>query len=142
MLAMMALTVVDVVGRYFFNAPLRFAFEVTEVLLVLAIFAGLPLVTMRNEHIAIDLLDRLFRGAAQTVQRVAVNLIAAAVLGVQAWMVWRHAGKITSVHTDILGLPLAPLARFIAIMVALAALLFVVRAVLAPAAAATDPPRQ
>ena len=39
--AMMLLTTVDVVARYVFNRPLRGAFEVTELLLVVLIFAGL-----------------------------------------------------------------------------------------------------
>ena len=45
LLAMMGLTFVDVVARYVFNRPLAGAFEVTELLLLVLIFAGLPLVT-------------------------------------------------------------------------------------------------
>ena len=41
LLGMMALTVVDVIARYVFNRPLRGAFEVTELLLLVLIFAGL-----------------------------------------------------------------------------------------------------
>ena len=44
LLAMMLLTVVDVVARYVFSRPLRGAFEVTELMLLVLIFAGLPLV--------------------------------------------------------------------------------------------------
>jgi len=42
---MMVLTFVDVVGRYLLNRPLRGAFELTELGLVVLIFAGLPLVS-------------------------------------------------------------------------------------------------
>jgi hypothetical protein len=42
---MMALTFVDVVGRYLFNTPVYGGFEMTEVALATLIFAGLPLVT-------------------------------------------------------------------------------------------------
>ncbi|MGE4086308.1 MAG: TRAP transporter small permease [Vicinamibacterales bacterium] len=129
LLAMMIVTVVDVVGRYFFNAPLGAAFEGTEVLLVMVIFAGLPLVTLHDQHIAIDLLDGFFVGTRRLVQHVAVSLVSAAVLALEAWMVWLHAGKIESVQTDVMGLPLAPLARFIAVMVGLAAAMFLVRAI-------------
>ncbi|MDZ7810788.1 MAG: TRAP transporter small permease subunit [Arhodomonas sp.] len=40
---MLAVTTVDVIGRYFFNAPILGAFEVSEVAMALLIYAGLPL---------------------------------------------------------------------------------------------------
>src|SRR5258707_10984481 len=57
MLFLMLLTCVDVVGRYFLNKPLTGGFELTEVLLASLIFAGLPLVTLRGDHITVDLFD-------------------------------------------------------------------------------------
>ncbi len=54
---LMALTCADVVGRYFLGMPISGAFEMTEMLLASLIFAGLPLVTLRNDHITVDLLD-------------------------------------------------------------------------------------
>ena len=38
---LMSLTTVDVIGRYFFNRPLRGAFEITELLLLTLIFAAI-----------------------------------------------------------------------------------------------------
>ena len=38
---LMAVTTVDVIGRYIFNFPLRGGFEITELLLLTLIFAGL-----------------------------------------------------------------------------------------------------
>ena len=55
---MMSVTFVDVVLRYIFNAPLRGSFEVTELMLVVLIFAALPLVSRREEHVVMDFLDR------------------------------------------------------------------------------------
>ena len=54
LLLMMALTVADVVARYIFNRPLRGAFEVTELMLLVLIFAGLPLVSFSDEHAVMD----------------------------------------------------------------------------------------
>ena len=56
---LMALTTVDVIGRYLFNRPLRGAFEITELLLLTLIFAGLPLVSRADEHVTMDFIDRL-----------------------------------------------------------------------------------
>jgi len=44
-MGMMVVTTVDVIGRDVFNRPLLGAFEVTEILMGLVIFAGMPLAT-------------------------------------------------------------------------------------------------
>ena len=59
LLAMMLLTVVDVVARYVFSRPVRGAFEITELMLVVLIFAGLPLVSFSDEHAVMDFIDRV-----------------------------------------------------------------------------------
>ena len=63
---MMLLTFVDVVARYVFNRPLRGAFEVTELMLLVLIFAGLPLVSFADEHAVMDFIDRLLGPAARS----------------------------------------------------------------------------
>ena len=67
LLVMMLLTFVDVVARYLFNRPLRGAFEVTELMLLVLIFAGLPLVSFTDEHAVMDFVDRVLspRGLAR-----------------------------------------------------------------------------
>ena len=54
---LMALTTADVIGRYIFNWPLRGAFEITELLLLTLIFAGLPLASRADEHVTLDFID-------------------------------------------------------------------------------------
>ena len=49
-------TCIDVVGRYFFNAPLGGAFELTQVLLAALVFVALPLTTYHGGHVEVDLL--------------------------------------------------------------------------------------
>ena len=65
LLAMMLLTFVDVVARYVVNRPVRGAFEVTELMLLVLIFAGLPLVSFTDEHALMDFIDRLLGPRAQ-----------------------------------------------------------------------------
>ena len=62
--AMMMLTCVDVIGRYFFSRPIFGGFELTEMMLAAMIFLGLPLVTLRNEHVTVDVLDSDHAGLA------------------------------------------------------------------------------
>lgn len=56
--AMVALTFVDVLGRRLFNTPVFGANDITEHLMAVIIFAGLPLITARRGHLSIDLLDK------------------------------------------------------------------------------------
>jgi TRAP-type C4-dicarboxylate transport system permease small subunit len=55
LLGLMAVTGLNVIGRYFLNAPLRGAFELTEVLLAALVFSALPLVGRADEHVDVDI---------------------------------------------------------------------------------------
>src|SRR5687768_18595692 len=87
LMAMMLLTVVDVVARYVFNRPLAGAFEVTELMLLVLIFAGLPLVTYADEHAVMDFIDRLLSPRAQQMLQRAVHDASAAVMFVLTWFI-------------------------------------------------------
>ena len=94
MFCLMLLTCVDVVGRYFLNKPVWGGFELTEMLLAALIFAGLPLVTLRNDHVTVDLFDpvvpdRLFR--AQHVIACAIGFLCT---GYLAWRLWLRAEQL------------------------------------------------
>jgi TRAP-type C4-dicarboxylate transport system permease small subunit len=108
--AMVVVTFVDVVGRYLLNRPLRGAFELTEVLMAAMIFAALPAITARREHIAVDILDRYFSPAAARVRDVLVELGSAAVVAVLAYIFLRQARQMYAdgLYTQALQLPLAP----------------------------------
>ena len=54
---LMAVTVVDVTGRYVFNAPLPGSSEITELLMAVLVYTGLPGVSRLEKHISVDLLD-------------------------------------------------------------------------------------
>lgn len=56
---LMALTCIDVVGRYFFSHPLVGATELTEIGLALVIFSVMPIITWRSTHIVVDLIDMI-----------------------------------------------------------------------------------
>ena len=98
---LMLVTCVDVVGRYF-NLPLNGGFELTEGLLAALIFAGLPLVTLRNQHVTVDLFDAmtpdwLFR--IQHVLACVVGMVCTGFLSRQLWLRGAHmaaAGETTA----------------------------------------------
>jgi TRAP-type transport system small permease protein len=91
--AMMLLTFVDVVGRYLFNQSVVGAFEITEIMMALLIFAGLPLVVRREEHVTVDLVDRFLPARAKGAYRVAIELASGALMLGLAHLMWRKAGR-------------------------------------------------
>ena len=125
LLAMMALTVVDVVARYIFSRPVRGAFEVTELMLLVLIFAGLPLVSFSDEHAVMDFIDRLFGGRGQDRLQRLVQLVNAAFMFLLTWLVWRKADRIWAYRdtTDVLRIVYGPFVYFMAVTLALAGLI-------------------
>ena len=87
LMALMLLTFVDVVARYGFNRPVRGALEITELMLVVLIFAGLPLVSYADEHALMDFIDRLLGARAQRLLERAVQVTCAAIMFLLAWLI-------------------------------------------------------
>lgn len=121
---MMLLTFVDVVARYLFNFPLRGGFEVTELMLLVLIFAGLPLVSHADEHVTMDFIDRLLPRAVLRAYVRGVHGICAGVMFFLAWQVWIKADRIAGYGdtTDVLKIAIGPFVYFMAAMILLTAL--------------------
>ncbi len=119
--AMMVLTFVDVVARYVFNRPVRGAFEVTELMLLVLIFAGLPLVSYADEHATMDFIDRLLGPRGQRAVRAIVHVLCAAMLFLLTWLVWRKADRIWGYRdaTDVLRIVYGPFVYFMAVTIGL-----------------------
>jgi TRAP-type C4-dicarboxylate transport system permease small subunit len=89
--AMMTLTCADVIGRYFFSKPIFGGFEITEMALAAMIFLALPLVTLRNEHITVDVFDAITPDWVFRLQHVVSCLIGMLSTGYLAWRLWLRA---------------------------------------------------
>jgi TRAP-type transport system small permease protein len=121
--AMMLVTVVDVIGRYFFSQPLAGAYELTEIMLALSVFIGLPLVCLREEHVALTLVvDRLPR-KMRVLHAGVVAVIGAGILSMVAWQLVEHSRRLASFgdETTFLRWPKAPIGYAMATFAALAA---------------------
>jgi TRAP-type C4-dicarboxylate transport system permease small subunit len=91
MFCLMLLTCADVIGRYFLNKPLWGGFELTEMLLAALIFAGLPLVTLRNEHVVVDLFDPVTPDWLFRIQHVVACATGCVCTSYLAWRLWLRA---------------------------------------------------
>lgn len=118
---MMTLTFVDVILRYLFSRPLRGAFEVTELMLLVLIFAGLPLVTHANEHVTMDLIDRWLSPRLRDALGRLMEAISAALMFVLTWFMWIKAQRIAGYGdtTDVLRILVGPFVYFMTAMIAL-----------------------
>jgi TRAP-type C4-dicarboxylate transport system permease small subunit len=114
LLVMMAMTIVDVIGRYVFNSPLSGAGELTELLLVSVIFMGLPAVTMQKEHVTVDLFTARMPQWIERWRIYAIGILSTIILGTIGWQLWVHAGQIGAYGdvTTTLRIPISPVAYF------------------------------
>ncbi len=125
---MMWLTVVDVVGRKFFEHSLFGAVELTEIFMTLTIFFALPLASLASEHIVFDLLDRALPAAVLRYQKALSQLLTGLIMGGASWVVAGRAAR-TAEYGDItaqIGIVLWPFHYLIALMLGIAAVIHLV----------------
>ena len=132
--ALMLLTCVDVAGRYLFNSPVYGAFELTEMMLAALIFAALPLVSLRNDHVTVDLFDPVTPDWLLRVQHVAACAIGFVCTAYLAWRLWIRAGNLLAAGetTAQLKLTIAWLAYGMAALMGITAVAMLVLALRRP----------
>jgi TRAP-type transport system small permease protein len=91
--AIMALTFFDVLGRKFLDNSIPGALELTEFLMVVVIFAALPLVTFKNEHVVFDSFDHLLSPTMAQVQRWLIGITCLLMMLGLAYLMWRTGDK-------------------------------------------------
>ena len=117
----MVLTFLDVVGRYLLNKPIRGAFEITELALLVLIFAGLPLVSHADEHVTMDFIDRILPERLARLWVRAMHAVCAAIMFFLCWQVWLKANRLASYSdtTDVLRITIGPFVYFMSAMIGL-----------------------
>lgn len=135
---LMLFTAADVIGRYFFNKPVWGGFELTEVALAVLIFAGLPLTTLRNGHIMVDLFNSVMPKFLMRIQHVITNLMAAGCTAFLAYRLFLRGNTLLDAGETTLqiGIKLAYVSYAMAFLMAVTAVAFVLLALSEPKAAA------
>ncbi len=123
--AIMLLTLADVLGRKLLNQSVPGSLELTEILMVVVIFAALPLVSLHREHVAFDSLDALMPAWLRRVQQALIDVLCAVALGALAWLMWDKAAQMTGYGdtTAQLKLALGPFVRLMSVLCGLTALM-------------------
>ncbi len=115
---LMALTCVDVVGRYLFNSPLHGGTEMTEIGLAVMVFAAMPVITWRGGHIVVDLLDRFLGSKVVKVLSLLAALVMSSSLYFLAMRIFELGERSIrrGVVTEFLAMPSGYIVQYIAIM--------------------------
>jgi TRAP-type transport system small permease protein len=117
-LAAMALTeLIDVIGSKLFNLPLPGSTEITAALQVIAIAGGLAYSKIDDRHIRVDFLLDCLPERGRVALDVFSEVLGLGFLAVAAWMSYEHGLSLfeSGTKTFLLGIPLSPLAFWIAI---------------------------
>ncbi len=91
--AIMVLTFFDVSGRKLLSQSIPGSLELTELLMVIVIFAGLPLVSERGEHVIFDSLDSVWPAWLVKTQKALVHLVCAALMMALAYLMWKTGAQ-------------------------------------------------
>ena len=126
---LMAMTFLDVLSRSIFNNPIESATELTRLFMAIMVFAALPMVTWKGEHIVVDLMDPLFSRRLARVRDVVIDLVCGAVILWPAKRVFDLAERARDYgdKTEYLGLPQFYIGWFIAAFAFLTAFVFLAR---------------
>jgi TRAP-type C4-dicarboxylate transport system permease small subunit len=91
LVAMMCLTVIDVVGRYVFNAPILGAFEITSFLVSILVFSFLGYAQSQKSHVTVDLLVNMFPVKIQSVVKLFNYIVGCFIMVLVSWKGYEKA---------------------------------------------------
>ncbi|HMQ39939.1 MAG TPA: TRAP transporter small permease [Paracoccus sp. (in: a-proteobacteria)] len=130
LVALTCITVLDVVGRYLFNAPLSGGTELTELLVMGVIFAGLPAISLDDGHVTADLLSQNLSRRGRTIQLFLARLCAVIALSLVTMEMWKHGARLSSYNqtTVFLHIPVGLMVQAAAAICGLSTLIVAVLA--------------
>jgi TRAP-type transport system small permease protein len=116
-IAVMAFTVYNVLGRWLFSAPLRGTVELTQLAMIGIVYLGLAYAQHRDNHIAVGLLYQRFGPRVRFGLDVFCAVLSIFVLALLAWRLYEYAGVLQAGGrtTASRSIPLYPFA-FVAIV--------------------------
>lgn len=110
-MSMMLLTTVDVLLRYVFDRPIKGAFEVTELMMLMVVALSLGYTQYRKGHIFVELVSSRLPSRAQAINDVAVWLVCLATYALIAWQAIA-GGQVQQLKnvtaSDVVRIPLYP----------------------------------
>jgi len=111
----MCLTTADVVGRYFFNAPILGVFELTEFMVLILIFSFVAYTQFTKSHVSVDLLITLFPKKFRIYIELFNHSLCLILMGLITYMGFSRALELVEFGeaSPNLGVPLYPFVFFL-----------------------------
>jgi TRAP-type C4-dicarboxylate transport system permease small subunit len=108
-IVMMLLTVVDVVGRRFFNKPVPGSYELSEFMLVIVVFLAIAYCEFTRGHVTIDLVVSRFRKRTQNIINSTMYILTLVAFVLLTWRLFVDAaGQVGGTISGILRIPVFP----------------------------------
>jgi tripartite ATP-independent transporter DctM subunit len=82
---LVGLTFIDVILRYLFSNPITSAFEITEVLLIVAVFFTIAHTQNQKSHIRVDVLTSRLEAKGSLILDFAINLLGTGLFALIVW---------------------------------------------------------
>lgn len=130
---LMVMTFSDVVLRSIFNAPIEAATELTRIFMAIIVFSVLPVISVTDGHIAVDLTDGIFdRYRLHRIRDALIYVLSGAMLywPIQRVVVLAERARDYGDVTEYLSIPTFYIGWFIAIFTAIAAVAMIVTGLL------------
>ncbi|PCH93957.1 MAG: C4-dicarboxylate ABC transporter permease [Rhodobacteraceae bacterium] len=130
--SMMVLTFFDVVARSMMDAPIPGAAEITEILLAGIVFLALPVTSLCDRHISVDLIDTFIPDAVLRWRDIGVNLVFGVLLWWPVAAGWKSAIRTLGYNevTLYLRIPVGFIMLFISVGLAVGATAMILRSLL------------
>jgi len=115
--AMMAVTTIDVLGRYLFSSPIPGGYEMVQFMMALVVFCSLPITTRQDSHLTVSIISGNLKGGTARMHRLFVLLVSLAGTIVIAWRTWDQGAILTQSKqvSNLLEWPLGPIAYAMAV---------------------------
>jgi TRAP-type C4-dicarboxylate transport system permease small subunit len=112
LIAIMLMTMVDVIGRTAFNSPFRGTVELTQMAMVVVVYLGLGYAAHEDDHISVDVVDSQIGPRMRLAVAVFTGSFGAVVIGLLTWNLYRFAGRLDvgGYTTAVLRIPQGPVA--------------------------------
>ncbi len=130
---LMIMTFCDVILRSVFNSPIEAATELTRILMAILVFSVLPIISVTNGHIAVDLTDGIFhRLRLSRIRDAVIYLVSGVMLFWPVQRVWVLAERARDYGdvTEYLSIPTYLVGWFITISVAITAVVMIITGLL------------
>jgi TRAP-type C4-dicarboxylate transport system permease small subunit len=129
---LMTVTVLDVVGRYWLNAPLTGALDLSSIMLVLIVACAIAYAGRSGAHVTADMITTLGSPGFERATAIAIKLLACLVTATWSWRLYVTGGVAGQLGegTQLLNIPYEPIYKVMSMGVGLYSVAFAIEAAL------------